>query len=192
MKVPRYLYFPFIILFAACTGNPPANEALDRARADKSAIDGNIKPDNLLVFAKIPGKKIAVAVENKRYPAKFESTFNVMKDKSGRIIYIAEMPYSETNDWFIAYRSYFDSTGNLFAFQKLNNFLKNKCVKGAAVEKITKFYNGKSQLLDSVYTLTDTNNKPLDASACDFWANFPYKVIPNLKDYKELKGLSDF
>lgn len=168
-------------------GSGSTTEALKNLKAK---TDQQISDKSLIVIVKVEGKKDLMKVENKHYPQNIETTYNLLKDEKGRVVYIAEMPFSKTSEWFIAYKSYFDSTGNLYAFQRLNNFLNNGCTRGAAMENLTRYYDTKFNIVDSVYTLTDTYKKPLDKTACKFPYNFPYKVIKTWNEYKGSKGLT--
>lgn len=140
-------------------------------------------------MAKLKGRESLVYMP-KAKTGEVEAVFNIFKDKQGQIIYIAEMPKSPNDDWFIAYKSYFDKNGNLFAFQRQNNFFHSECTKGAALENLVKYYNHKFEVLDSAYTLTDSYKKELDKAGCKFPYNFPYKIYKTVDEYrKEVKGL---
>lgn len=187
MKYSALICFILVFSLFSCSsgnGGGSAGELIKK----KNEIDRLISDSSLLVLAKVIGRKGLVQVENRRYPQDIETTYNVMKDKKGRIVYIAEMPYKLNSDWFIAYKSYFDSTGHLFSFQRLNNFLNNGCTRGAAMENLVKYYDASFNTIDSVYTLTDTYKKPLDKGACKFPYNFPYQIFRTLKEYKEIRG----
>ncbi len=177
-----------LILFAgACknkskgSGSGDVTEALKK---QKQHTDHLISDSSLQVLVKVSGKRDLMIVKNKRYPRDIETTYNLMKDEKGRIVYLAELPYSKTSDWFIAYKSYFDTTGHIFAFQKINNFLNNGCTHGAAMETMIRYYSQDFKVVDSLYTLTDTYKKPLEKDACKFPYNFPYKVFKTLEEYK--------
>ncbi|MGV8879525.1 MAG: hypothetical protein ACOH2A_10885 [Sphingobacteriaceae bacterium] len=191
MKNLMILVCFFASYLTACTTNKPdqtssQTEALIRK---KRSVDSLITDQSLTILAKVVGKKELIIVKNRQYPAKLEVTYNLLKDGEGKIIYLAELPYSETSDWFIAYKSYFDPSGKLFAFQRLNNFMGSKCAPGAAMENLIRYYDDKAQVIDSTYTLMDTFNKPLQKDSCLFPYNFPYEVVQQLSDYKKQKGI---
>ncbi|KAA8481693.1 hypothetical protein [Arcticibacter tournemirensis] len=192
MKGSYIICFALAIGLSACKNskkNVSGNDLTEQLKEQKYNTDRQISDSSLIVLVKVKGEKNLVRVENKRYPRNIETTYNVLKDKKGRIIYLAELPYSETSEWFIAYKSYYDSTGNLYAFQRINNFLNNGCTRGAAMENMLKYYDSSFKVLDSVYTLTDTYKKPLDKGACKFPYNFPYSIFKTIKEYKESKGI---
>ncbi len=176
-----------ILWLGACKNaskSPGSGDAAEVLKEQKRQTDHLVSDSSLQVLVKVSGKKDLVKVENRRYPRNIETTYNLMKDKKGRIVYLAELPYSKTSDWFIAYKSYFDSAGHIFAFQKVNNFLNNGCTHGAAMETLTRYYTPDFKIADSLYTLTDTYKKPLDKGACKFPYNFPYKIFKTLEEYK--------
>ena len=165
------------------------DDAVAALKKQKNKTDLLITDKSLEVYAKVKGAKEPLKVENKRYPRDIETTYNLLRDAKGRVLYIAEMPFSETSDWFIAYKSYFDTTGTLYSFQRINNFLNNGCTRGAAMENMVKYYDASFKVQDSTYTLTDTYKKPLEKGACKFPYNFPYQVFRTLKEYKESRGI---
>lgn len=196
MKTIRhYIFFlgAFAFYLSACSSNPDNKQdsLVEQLKHKKQGVDSLITDKSLIILAKVAGKNELVLVKDRRYPAKLETTYNLLKDAKGRIVYLAELPYSETSDWFIAYKSYFDTTGTLFAFQRLNNFMGSNCAPGAAMENLSRYYDEKRQVVDSSYTLTDTFHKPLAKDSCLFPYNFPFRVIYQLTDYKKEKGIED-
>jgi hypothetical protein len=186
----RIFYSLLIVFFAgACKPKSGKSPGLDELKAQKQHIDSMITEKSIVILAKVEGEKRLVKVEGNKYPPNMEATYNVVKDENGKTVYIAELPFSKNSDWFIAYRSYFDNDGKIFAFQRLNNFLHSECVRGAAMEKSTNYYNRKFKLIDSTYTLTDSQKKPLDRSDCKFPYNFPYKVFKTVGEYKDERGI---
>jgi hypothetical protein len=160
----------------------------EKKRIDKLAADTS----KLIVLAKIPGKDTPVKVVNDKYPDEVETTYNLLMDDNGNIIYTVEIPFSDSGDWDISYKSYFDKNGRLFAFEREAGFFNSQCTKndvGAAHEKLTRYYNG-SQPVDSIYQLVGDDKKPLIKSKCTFYYNFPYKVITNINLFLYQKRIS--
>ena len=193
MKTSLLIASAFVLFFSACQNSTiQKNVQLDQLQTQKQEIDKQISDKSLLVYAKVKGKDALVQVENKRYPADIETTYNILKNSNGKVVYLAELPYGKTTDWFIAYKNYFDANGNLFVFQRINNFMNSKCTRGAALENLTRYYNRKFTVIDSAYSLTDSNQKPLDEEACDFPYNFDYQIYKNLEEYRKAKGITVF
>jgi len=185
------MYFRISILSIAiflfsCTNPQSSKDNLkSQLKHQKFSIDSLATSANLLLFVKTPDKKDLQALKKgETYPGKIEASYNVLKDSNGKIVYIAEIPFSPKDDWFIAYKSYFDKHGKLFAFQRQNNFFHSECTKGAALENLIRFYGEDFSVIDSSYTLTDSNKKQLDKATCKFPYDFPYTVVKTLEEYK--------
>lgn len=169
--------------------NKGEDQELKELSARKVDIDNLMSDSTLQVLVKVKGKPELQVVKDKKYPRNIETTFNLLMDTTGRVVFISEMPYNATSEWFIAYKSYFDTDGKLFAFQRQNNFLNNGCTHGAAMENSIGYYNKDFLLVDSLYTITDTYKKPLDKKACKFPYNFKYTVNKTLDEYIAAKNI---
>lgn len=180
-----------VTVFYSC--QPPAGSSNDteikELKALKKETDYKINDKSLTIWVKVKGTDKPQKVENRRYPKEIETTYNVLRDAKGRLRYVAEIPFSPENDWFISYKSYFDSTGNLYAFQRLNNFMNSGCVKGALMENSLKFYNREHKMVDSIYSLSDTYKKAVQTDGCKFPYNFPYARIFSADEYQRAKKL---
>jgi len=165
------------------------DEAIKELSGRKVDIDNMMSDSTLHVLVKVKGSRELQLVENRRYPRNIETTYNLLRDTLGRIVFISEMPYNATSEWFIAYKSYFDENGKLFAFQRQNNFLNNGCTHGAAMENSIGYYNQDFLLVDSLYTITDTYKKPLNKKACKFPYSFKYTIIKTLDEYIVAKNI---
>lgn len=169
--------------------NKGEDQELKELSARKIDIDNMMSDSTLQVLVKVKGKPELQVVKDKKYPRNIETTFNLLMDTTGRVVFISEMPYNATSEWFIAYKSYFDADGKLFAFQRQNNFLNNGCTHGAAMENSIGYYNKDFLLVDSLYTITDTYKKPLDKKACKFPYSFKYTVNKTLDEYIAAKNI---
>src|SRR5439155_4172503 len=65
----------------------------------------------VIVLVKVPGKKKLVQVKGENWPDEIEYTYNILKNKSGKVILIVQSPFSESGDWDIDYKHYFDDNG---------------------------------------------------------------------------------
>ncbi len=186
--------FPSLVIFmiqlSSCGGGSEVKtNVADALRSQKQLTDAMISDKSLEVWVKVKEKKELIRVVDRKYPKSIEVTYNVLRDSLGRYRYIAELPFSDTNDWFISYKHYFDTAGHLYAFQRINNFLKSECVRGALMENSLKLYDEHFKLVDSSYTLTDTYKKPVDAKGCKFPYNFAYDVSSSLESYRKKNAL---
>lgn len=180
------------LLYTSCSNSQQSkeeDEELKELTALKNDIDNRMSDSTLQVLVKVKGKAELQMVRERRYPRNIETTYNLLRDTTGKVLFISEMPYNATSEWFIAYKSYFDEDGKLFAFQRQNNFLNNGCTHGAAMENSIGYYNDDFLLIDSLYTITDTYKKPLDKKACKFPYNFKYTINKTLNEYLVAKNI---
>lgn len=78
-------------------------------KKQKDFIDSlSLNTSSLIVLAKIPNTSKLTLVKNGEFPEEVEVSYNLLKDKDGRVIYMFEAPFSESGDWDIAYRPEFD------------------------------------------------------------------------------------
>ena len=144
----------------------------------KRLIKGN--GGNLLVYVKIQKKNGLLKVINKNFPENVETSYNVFRDKSNRIISVLESPYSESGDWDVEYVHYFDSDGKTIAFERRTGFFNSECTNDAAHEVICHYYNPAFTEISKVYKLTDSKGKTLNKSKCTFNYEFTdYKIYKN-------------
>lgn len=187
----KRIVIPVVSLFilASCSQSGNHNQTI-RQKKQKYTIDSLInKERKLIAMAKLKGQEAIVSM-SKAQTADVEIVYNVFKNQEGKIVYISEMPKSTNDDWFIAYKSYFDENGKLFAFQRQNNFFHSECTTTAALENLVKYYNDTFEVIDSTYTLTDSYKKDLQKADCKFPYNFQYKIYSSVDEYKEhVKGL---
>jgi len=173
--------------------NSGKERSIGRQKKDKRYIDNLLKDkSNVVVLAKIIGKDKLVKIINSKFPDEVETTFNLLIDNNSKKICALEVPFSESGDWFILYKSYFDDKGKLFAFERQANFFNSGCTKDesdAAHETLVKYYsNGK--LIDSTYTLTDSKKRPLVKSKCVFNYDYPYTIIFDWDTYKKANKIN--
>lgn len=151
----------------------------------KLEIDQYMKKHSkqFFLFAKVPKKKELVRVDNDKWPEEVECSYNILKDAAGKVIFIAQIPYSESGDWNINYSYYFNPSGELFCFNRFTGFFNSGCTDDAAHETITKYYNRKFNIVSNSYILTDSKKRPLNKLKCAF----PYEF----KDYKIYKNVNE-
>lgn len=202
MKVHHFI-FTAVVILSGCTSNASKQTSvmddkwetelsteLDPKR-HKKLIDSLANNTNsLIVYAKVPNSKNLVAIKNGKFPDAVETSYNLLKNKDGKVIYIFESPFSESGDWDIAYRSYFNQDGQLFAFERKAGFFNSECTDDAAHETLIKYYNKDFSVTDSTYTLTDDNKKPLVKSKCVFNYDYPYKVYPTANSYLKASAIN--
>ncbi|MGZ3755176.1 MAG: hypothetical protein ACXVAY_05750 [Mucilaginibacter sp.] len=197
MRVFIYV-FTMMALFVSCNRNSNRNHAIEdkqKANRDQYRYINTLKAkkrhldelgydtNKVIVLVKVPGSQFLKTVKQGKFPEDVETTYNLLKDAEGNIVFILESPTSESGDWDIVYTNYFDKKGRLFCFERAAGFFNSGCTDEAAHETLTKYYNNKFQVIDSAYTLLDSHKKPLKKSACVFNYDYPYNVIASLAEY---------
>jgi hypothetical protein len=127
-----------------------------------------------------------VPIENDKWPDKIEYTYNVLKGVSGKINFIAEIPYSESGDWDIEHLTYFDESGKTFAFVDKQSIFTD--YKGGIVRAIdTRYFNKRFHQIKKTEELLDKDFKPVVVEKANF--NFREDYFTICKSVNEcLKG----
>lgn len=111
----------------------------------------------------------------------------ILKDSTGRIIAIEQVPYSESGDWYEGFKHYFDSSGKTFAFTTRTTVFDDSVKGGVVMLQSFNYYNASFNLLDHATILSDANEKPVverKISEFDF-RHDPYHIYKNVKDCLE-------
>lgn len=138
--------------------------------------------NQLILFAKLPGKKVAVKVKNQKWPDEVDDSYNIFKDSTGKVIFIADMPFSESGDWYIEYRHYFDSNGNTIAFERITNVFDSDIKGGLIYETLVNYYSPGLKLRSKEYTLKRKDGKNIkDSGHVDIY-HYPYHIYRNVND----------
>jgi len=146
---------------------------------------------NILVFAKVYRKKNLITVSNEDWPEDTEVTYNVIKDKQGKVILIAAIPFSESGDWYIEYKHYFEDNGKVFAFTKKETLFDNSVKGGLAMEQDFKYYDPFSKLIGSKYSLTDKRGKAIKRKRSEFnFRDDKYNIYKDLNECLKAYNLS--
>lgn len=160
-----------------------------KLQSKKVAIDKDIKTDSgsLIVLVKETQKKELTKVENDQWPDSVECTYNVYKNHAGEIIFIAKIPFSESGDWDIVYKHYFDQEGHTFAFTKEESYFDDNVKGGIVRKKLVDFYDGAFKTIHHSTRMVDKDYHLLSGNMDNFDVQeFPYHIYKNRADC--LKG----
>ena len=187
MKALSLLLISIILLSKpspTALGSPSNKDSvLSRLEKKRATIDKYVykHQKEIIVLAKVSGKGNLVLVKNENWPDNTEYSYNVLKDSTGRTIMIAEMPYSESGDWYIEYKYYFDSNGKTFAFSKRETVFDDSVNGGIAMEELFKYYDGDYKMLAQIEKLTDKDEKPIKRNKSEFgFPEYKYNIYPNV------------
>ena len=167
-----------------------AQENISKQQENKKAVYDSLRQQNkfeLQVLIRMKNDTALYIINNMEFPSSgIATTFNILKNKAGKILMVSVYPYCESGDWFVGFTHYFDEQGNTFAFERLTSFYNSKCTSGLANEKIIKYYSSTFTELKNTYSLTDSKNIPLKKSSCDLPYQFDYSVFKNVNEvYKQ-------
>ncbi len=168
----------------------PAEE-IGRIEAEVARIDSMRKSParRLELYARATEKGPLVPVKDTlSWPEQVDASFSVLRDDSGRVRFLSEIPFSESGDWDNEYTHYFDEQGRLIEFERYSGFF-NGCPHGLAKETTRHFYAPSSQLLKETYELKDRDGAPIDSSSCEFAYRFPYAIHPTWSAAAKALGL---
>ncbi|MEQ8472230.1 MAG: hypothetical protein RIC35_13645 [Marinoscillum sp.] len=134
------------------------------------------------LLAIVDSSQYPVKVIDGNWPENVISSINILKNISGKVKYYAEYPTSESGDWFIGYRYYFnESNGNTIAFERMANFFNSECTEGVSKELSTYFFTSEGDLIAKAYSLTSSENSDLTDRLCFFPYDYQYEIIKNIK-----------
>jgi hypothetical protein len=128
---------------------------------------------DLVVFVKVKGQEIPQRVISEKWPENIESTYNIFKNDSGQVVYFGEFPKSESGDWVLELKHYFDNRGQTFSFEKRLTFFNKDCSDGPVTEILTDLYLSNFKLLEQVKSLRDNKGNPIRDSNCGDPYNWP-------------------
>jgi hypothetical protein len=135
----------------------------------------------------VPGKKSLIRVYNEKWPDEIEYTYNIVKDKGGKIIYILQTPFSESGDWDISYKHYFDEDGHVFAFYRVESIFDDNVKGGVIRNTVLKYYNKDFKIVKQNNRLEDTKGALVKANKNNFnFRDYNYTIYKNLAEC--LKG----
>ena len=150
----------------------------------KNAIDEYLSKHQkeIILLAKVPGKKKLIHVLNGKWPDEVEYSYNILKDKSGHIIFIMESPFSESGDWDIEYHHYFDENGKTYAFSREESIFTN--IQGGIIRKLLlKFYDNNFNAINTTEKFMDVKFKTIKIKKEQYDFNdFRYNIYKNLSE----------
>lgn len=158
-------------------------DSLDMIKQQKIEIDSFVvqNPKNLTILVKRIDHSDLFQIENEKFPDDVETTFNLVKDKTGRIIYICEIPNSESGDWFVTLNHYFDENGKTFAFEKHTSSFASVCAEITYETKV-EYFDSDFKSIGNDYKLVDDKKKKINPKDCDLM-DYPDKILPKVDDF---------
>ncbi len=193
--------FSSCLLFASCEKELPEDAVFDPRYPETEAIvekandvlkeaDKIFMRSNYLVelYLKTASEKRIVQVPNfEQVPADLAAVYNIIRNKEGNVLYVAEFPYSESGDWENIYESIYDDKGDLLLFVRKSSFLHEGVV---VYEKSSYYYNEKHRLVKKEYLIKYGSASVLPQGVTvEFNYRFPYEKFKTRKKWLKAHGL---
>jgi hypothetical protein len=142
---------------------------IDQREKERLEIENLVKAsgDRLTVLVQVGGQTGLKKVINQGWPDGIETTYNILQNSSGQIIYLGEFPTCESGDWSLGLKHYFADTGKLISFEKTLSYFNSECTDGAVVETIIELYDSDFKVIKSTKTQTDHKGKSLKVTNCE-------------------------
>jgi hypothetical protein len=165
-----YVIGSLIILINPCV----QGQSLVALKLLKSSIDIKLNSPkaNPTVIVKTSNNKL-IQIKNKNWPDSVVTTYNILKDVSGKIIAFREEPNIESGDDSFEKTYYFNGNGKTFAIELFHGRIDNDgqgATGGAIRGTETMYYDEKFNLLFKAERFTDGKNHPLQSiNGYDFY-----------------------
>lgn len=193
------ILFSSCFLFASCEKKlpedaiydpryPETDKIIEEAKDILNQADHIFMRENYLVelYIQTDDEEIKLVPHFQDVPENLSSTFNIIRNKDGNIMYVAEFPYSESGDWENIYESIYDSKGDLILFVRKSSFLHSDSLNTEVViyEKSEYYYSSSHKLLKKTYLMKYAKQ---DQVPTGVKVDFPYRF-----DYKKYKTRRKF
>ncbi|UXE67272.1 MAG: hypothetical protein KA713_01310 [Chryseotalea sp. WA131a] len=185
----RYTTIIFIAFLTFSCGQRTLTDQLEKERIE---IENKIANDKnkLVVLVKVTGQTDLIKVIEQNWPDDIETTYNILKNQRGQIIYLGEFPTSESGDWSLGLKHYFGDNGKLIAFEKRLSYFNVDCTDGAVIETIIELYDNDFKVAKTSKTQTDNNGKELKVKDCEHAYNWDIDKRGTVTELVQLKKIS--
>lgn len=143
-----------------------ADTASIRARVDSIEKYVAAHPDRLKLYATVTGQKELVAVKDtSSWPDFVESSYNIVVDSANRPLLHVEVPTSESGDWHLIIKHYFDPKGRTILYHYNISGFSSGCTEILRENRLV-YVNPSGGVLSDLRSFTDADGKPIDATPC--------------------------
>lgn len=137
--------------------------------------------NEIITFIKREGKGKLIKTKTDEFPDDTEYVYNLLKDDSGHIALIEQIPYSRSGDWYVEWKHYFDANGKTFCFSNRQSVFNDDVKGGVAVDEMVDYYNPEFNKIDSKSRLTDKDDKTLERKKSEFdFRDYKYGIYKNV------------
>lgn len=150
---------------------------------EKGTIDNLRKNNQLSLELRVSteSQPIPFIVENLNWPDSIITSYNIYKNDENEIVLIGEYPYSESGNWYIEYLNYFNSNGNLLAFQNNSITHNSQCSETSVTMRNIKLYDNDFSLIGNYKDTLDTEQN--EVINCEDLYDYNYQISKKLKNY---------
>lgn len=135
------------------------------------------KEDEVELMAIVGNSTEPISLPDRQWPENVTTSINIIRAEDGSLKYYSEYPSSESGDWFLGYRYYFDqSKGKVLVFERMANFFNNECSSGVAKELSTYYFSSAGELIAKSYSLVNNDGDDLTEKLCFFPYDYEYEI----------------
>lgn len=169
-------------------------DKLDSLRLIKNETDSLIRSGSqITVLVKLFDNPDLYKVVDGNFPDNIEITYNILRNKSDKIIWVCEIPTIEIGDRFVAFSHYFNEDGITFAFERQSNGYSMSdelnLDLGYIYETKIKYFEDNLNLLNIDCEVLDEDRNKITTNDCDN-LEYEYKIMENVDEFLKLKKIN--
>lgn len=184
----RYTIILFLLLAISSCGQGTITDQRENERL-QIAKQLTTDQDKLIILVKVKGQADLKRVNNQEWPDDIETTYNILKNQRGQIIYLGEFPTSQSGDWTLGLKHYFGDNGKLIAFEMRLSYFNEDCTDGAVVETIIELYDNNFKVIKTTKTQTDNKGGELKVKDCGHAYNWTFDKRETVNELVQLKKI---
>ncbi|GCC50666.1 hypothetical protein SanaruYs_08840 [Chryseotalea sanaruensis] len=183
--------YVLIILSLLTTTSYGQGDLINQREKERLEIEkkSEVEKSKIIVLVKVKGQSELKIVINENWPRDIETTYNILKNEQGQIIYVGEFPISESGDWNLELMHYFSQNGQLIAFEKRLSYFNEECTDGAVDETVIELYDSNFKVIKLTKKQTDNEGKELKVNYCEHGYDWTFEKRPTVKEFANLKKI---
>ena len=183
----RYAILFLLISVSSCgQGTLTDQREKERLKIEKQVTTDN---DKLIILVKVKGQADLKKVIAQNWPDDIETTYNILKNKLGQIIYLGEFPTSESGDWTLGLKHFFGDNGKLLAFEKRLSYFNEDCTDGTVIETTIELYDKNFKVIKTTKIQTDNEGKEFKVKDCGHAYNWDIDKRGTVNELVQLKKI---
>jgi TonB family protein len=159
-----------------------SNQVKTHLIQNKNKIDEKSKIDKPKIYIKVASFETITRVLESEIPDEYEILYELFEENNS-VYKITQLISSESGDWSINLKYYFDSDGNVFIIEKKTSQFNSNCGE-VIFETITKLIDINNDKTLKIINLEDGKGKQIKRKNCDLY-DYKFKIYKNIEDYLE-------